>query len=133
VADVSVDRETGEIKVTHLYGALDAGLAVNPAPIENQIEGMLTQAASRADRGSVLHVHQRDKPRLEEVSGAALWRSSAVTPIVVQRLDERSTGAGEKVMGAAVGAIANAMFDAIGVRLRQYPMTPERVRSALKT
>jgi CO/xanthine dehydrogenase Mo-binding subunit len=48
VADVLVDRQTGEIKVTHLYGALDAGLAVNPALIENQIEGMLTQAASRA-------------------------------------------------------------------------------------
>jgi CO/xanthine dehydrogenase Mo-binding subunit len=134
VADVSVDRETGEIKVTHLYGALDAGLAVNPALIENQIEGMLTQAASRA--------------LIEEVSFTSTnvtsldWKSypvlrfgdhPEVTPIVVQHLDERSTGAGEEVMGAAVGAIANAMFDAIGVRLRQYPMTPERVRSALKT
>ena len=55
-----------------------------------------------------------------------------VTPIVVQRLDERSTGAGEEVMGAAVGAIANAFFDATGARLREYPMTPDRVRAALK-
>jgi nicotinate dehydrogenase subunit B len=51
--------------------------------------------------------------------------------VVVQRLDEPSTGAGEEVMGATAAAIANAFFDATGVRLRQYPMTPERVRGAL--
>jgi nicotinate dehydrogenase subunit B len=56
----------------------------------------------------------------------------AVTPIVVQQLNERSTGAGEEVMGAAVGAIANAFFDATGARMRQYPMTPNRVRAVLK-
>jgi nicotinate dehydrogenase subunit B len=131
---VLVDRQNGEIKVTHLYGALDAGLAVNPALIENQIEGMLTQAASRAIIEEV---------RFTPTNVTSLdWKSypvlrfadhPEVTPIVVQRLDERSTGAGEEEMGAAVGAIANAVFDAIGVRLRQYPMTPERVRSALKT
>ena len=55
----------------------------------------------------------------------------AVTPVVVQRLDEPATGAGEEVMGATVAAIANAFFDATGVRLRQYPMTPERVLAAL--
>ena len=133
VADIEVDRETGEIKVKHLYGAMDAGLVVNPALVENQIVGMLTQAASRAI--------------IEEVTFTPTnvtsldWRSypvlrfadhPGVTPIVVQRLDERSTGAGEEVMGAAVGAIANAFFDATGVRMREYPMTPERVRAALK-
>src|SRR5258707_15358838 len=54
-----------------------------------------------------------------------------VVPVVVQRLDEPSTGAGEEVMGATAAAIANAFFDATGVRLRQFPMTPERVRIAL--
>ena len=48
-----------------------------------------------------------------------------------QRLDEPSTGAGEEVMGATTAAIANAFFDATGVRLRQYPMTPARVKAAL--
>jgi nicotinate dehydrogenase subunit B len=55
----------------------------------------------------------------------------AVTAVVVQRIDEPSTGAGEEVMGATVAAIANAFFDATGARLRQYPMTPERVLAAL--
>jgi CO/xanthine dehydrogenase Mo-binding subunit len=133
VAEVEVDRETGEVKVKHLYGALDAGLVVNPALVENQIVGMLTQAASRA--------------LIEEVQFTATnvtsldWKTypvlrfadhPEVTPIVVQRLDERSTGAGEEVIGAAVGAIANAFFDATGVRMREYPMTPERIRAALK-
>jgi nicotinate dehydrogenase subunit B len=54
-----------------------------------------------------------------------------VTPVVVQRLHEPSTGAGEEVMGSTGAAIANAFFDATGVRLTQYPMTPERVRAAL--
>jgi nicotinate dehydrogenase subunit B len=133
VADIEVDRETGEIKVTHLYGAMDAGLVVNPALVENQIVGMMTQAASRA--------------LIEEVTFTPTnvtsldWKSYPVlrfadhpdvTPIVVQRLNERSTGAGEEVMGAAVGAIANAFFDATGARMREYPMTPARVRAALK-
>jgi nicotinate dehydrogenase subunit B len=55
-----------------------------------------------------------------------------VTPVVVQRLEEPSTGAGEEVMGATAAAIANALFDATGVRVRQYPITPERVRAALR-
>jgi nicotinate dehydrogenase subunit B len=56
-----------------------------------------------------------------------------VVPVVVQRLDEPSTGAGEEVMGAAAAAIANAVFDAAGIRMRRYPMTPERVLQAFAT
>jgi CO/xanthine dehydrogenase Mo-binding subunit len=55
-----------------------------------------------------------------------------VTGIVVQRVDQKSTGAGEEVMAAAAGAIANAFFDATGVRMREYPFTPNRVLAALK-
>jgi CO/xanthine dehydrogenase Mo-binding subunit len=56
-----------------------------------------------------------------------------VTPIVVQQLNEKSTGAGEEVLPAVVGAIGNAFFDATGVRLRQFPLTPRRVLAALKS
>ena len=55
-----------------------------------------------------------------------------VTPVVVQRLDQRSTGAGEEVMAAAAAAIANAFFDATGVRMQEFPFTPNRVLAALK-
>jgi CO/xanthine dehydrogenase Mo-binding subunit len=133
VADIEVDRESGEIRVTHLYGALDAGLVVNPALVENQIEGMLIQATSRA---------LIEEVRFTPTNVTSLdWKSYPVlrfadhpdvTPIVVQRLNERSTGAGEEVMGAAVGAIANAFFDATGARMREYPMTADRVRAVLR-
>ena len=55
-----------------------------------------------------------------------------VVPVVVQRMDEPSTGAGEEVMGATTAAVANAFFDATGVRLQQFPMTPTRVLDALR-
>ena len=133
VADIEVDRESGEIRVKHLYGALDAGLVVNPALVENQIEGMLIQATSRAlieevqfTNTNVTSLDWKTYPVLRFAD------HPQVTPIVVQRLDERSTGAGEEVMGAAVGAIANAFFDATGARMREYPMRPDRVRAALK-
>jgi nicotinate dehydrogenase subunit B len=54
-----------------------------------------------------------------------------VTPILIQRIDEPSSGAGEEVLPAVVAAIGNAFFDATGVRLRQYPLTPNRVLAAL--
>jgi len=54
-----------------------------------------------------------------------------VTAVVVQRLDQRSTGAGEEVMAAAAAAIANAFFDATGVRMKEFPFTPARVLAAL--
>jgi nicotinate dehydrogenase subunit B len=133
VADIEVDRESGEIRVKHLYGALDAGLAVNPALVENQIEGMLIQATSRALIEEVQFTHA-NVTSLDWKTYPVLRFADhpGVTPIVVQRLDERSTGAGEEVMGAAVGAIANAFFDATGARMREYPMTPDRVRAVLR-
>ena len=54
-----------------------------------------------------------------------------VFPAIVKRQDQPSTGVGEEVIAAGAAAIANAFFDATGVRLRQYPMTPERVKAAL--
>jgi CO/xanthine dehydrogenase Mo-binding subunit len=133
VADIEVDRDTGEIKGKHLYGAIDAGLVVNPALVENQIVGMLVQSASRALIEEV-RFSQSNVTSLDWNSYPVLRFADHpdVTPIVVQRMNERSTGAGEEVMGAAVGAIANAFFDATGVRMREYPMTPDRVRAALK-
>jgi nicotinate dehydrogenase subunit B len=133
VADIEVDRETGKIVATHLYGAIDAGLCVNPGCLENQISGMLVQATSRMLK--------------EEVTFSATnvtsldWNSypilrfeecPAVTAVVVQHLDQKSSGGGEELMGPAAAAIANALFDATGVRLREYPLTPERVLAAIE-
>jgi nicotinate dehydrogenase subunit B len=132
VAQIEVNRRTGNIVAKRLFGALDAGLTVNPALVENQIIGMMVQATSRIlkeevtfDRTGVTSLDWASYPILR------FAEHPEITPVVVQRLDEPSTGAGEEVMGATGAAIANALFDATGVRVHQYPMTPERVRAAL--
>jgi nicotinate dehydrogenase subunit B len=134
VAEIEVDRETGVIAVLHLYGALDAGLAVNPAFLENQITGMLVQAASRMLKEEVTF----DDSRVTSLDWASypilrFAECPEVTPIVVQRLDRPSSGGGEEVLAPAAAAIANALFDAVGVRLREYPLTPARVLAALRS
>jgi CO/xanthine dehydrogenase Mo-binding subunit len=132
VAEIEVNKETGKVSVKHMYGAIDAGLAVNPAFIENQISGQLVQTASRMlleevtfNKTNVTSLDWNSYPilRFEECP--------EVTPVVVQRLDQKSTGAGEEVMAAAAGAIANAFFDATGVHMREFPLTPKRVLAAL--
>ena len=132
VAEIEVNKRTGVIIAKKLYGALDAGLAVNPALIENQIVGMMVQATSRILKEEV-KFSERGVTSLDWESYPVLRFAEhpEVTPVVVQRLNELSTGAGEEVMGSTGAAIANAFFDATGVRLRQYPMTPERVLAAL--
>jgi CO/xanthine dehydrogenase Mo-binding subunit len=133
VAEIEVNKSTGVIVAKNLYGALDAGLAVNPALVENQIVGMMVQATSRILKEEVTFSNS-NVTSLDWVSYPILRFAEhpSVTPVVVQRLDQPSTGAGEEVMGSTGAAIANAFFDATGVRLRQYPMTPERVRAALQ-
>lgn len=132
VAEIQVNRKTGQITVTHLYGALDAGLIVNPASVEQQIEGMMIQAASRTLKEEVRFT-KTNVTSLDWASYPILrfGESPKVTAIAISRPGERSTGAGEEALAATVAAIANAFFDATGVRLYQRPMTPERVRAAL--
>jgi nicotinate dehydrogenase subunit B len=127
-----VNKETGQILARHMYGALDAGLAINPGFVENQISGMLIQATSRILKEEVTFTDTNVTSL--DWNGYPILRFEEypeVTPIVVQRMDQKSTGAGEELTGPAAAAIANALFDATGVRLREYPMTPDRVHAAL--
>jgi nicotinate dehydrogenase subunit B len=132
VADIEVNRRTGNIVAKRVYAALDAGQIINPALVENQIVGQSIQAVSRTLKEEVTF-DKNGVTSLDWVSYPVLRFAEHpdVVPVVVQRLDQPSTGAGEEVMGATTAAIANAFFDATGVRLRQYPMTPERVKATL--
>ena len=132
VAEIEVNRTTGKILARHMYGAIDAGFAVNPGIVESQITGQLVQTVSRMlleevtfSETGVTSLDWSTYPvlRFEECP--------EVTPVVVQRMNERSSGAGEECMAAAAAAMANAFFDATGVRIREYPMTPARVLAAL--
>jgi nicotinate dehydrogenase subunit B len=133
VAEIEVDKDTGVIVAKHMYGAIDAGLAVNPGNIENQISGQLVQTVSRMLKEEVLF-NTSGVTSLDWSTYPILrfQESPEVTAIVVQRLNERSTGAGEEVMAGAAAALANAFFDATGVRMQEYPLTPKRVLDTLR-
>jgi CO/xanthine dehydrogenase Mo-binding subunit len=132
VADIEADKSTGKVRILHLTAAIDAGLVVNPGNVEAQIIGQQVQTASRMlheevsfDERGVTSLDWNGYPvlRFEECP--------EVTPVIVQRIDQPSQGAGEETMAASAAAIANAFFDATGVRMTQYPFTPERVKAAL--
>jgi len=133
VGVIEVNKETGRVVAKHLYGAIDAGQVVNPAFVENQISGQLVQTASRMFKEEVT-LSATNVTSLDWNSYPILRFEECpeVTGVVVQRLEQRSTGAGEEVMAAAAAAIGNAFFDATGVRMHEYPLTPKRVLAALQ-
>jgi nicotinate dehydrogenase subunit B len=133
VAEIEVNKETGKVIAKHMYGAIDAGQVVNPGNVEAQIGGQLVQTASRMFHEEVTF-NTTNVTSLDWNKYPVLRFDECpqVTPVVVQRLNERSTGAGEEVMAAAAAAIANAFFDATGVRMEEFPLTPARVLAALK-
>jgi nicotinate dehydrogenase subunit B len=133
VAEIEVNKETGKVLAKRLYGAIDAGQVVNPGNVEAQICGQLVQTASRMFHEEVTF-NTTNVTSLDWNKYPVLRFDECpqVTPVVVQRLNERSLGAGEECMAAAAAAIANAFFDATGVRMEEYPLTPSRVLAALK-
>jgi CO/xanthine dehydrogenase Mo-binding subunit len=133
VADIEVNKTTGKITVKHLYEAVSAGLSVYPGGVLNQIVGGATQIASRVLMEQVTYTKSRVTSS-DFVTYPLLRFKDApkVTGIVIQRPEVIPQGLGEPMAMAAPAAIANAFFDATGVRLRQAPFTPARVRAALR-
>ena len=117
VADIEVNKKTGKILVKHLYAAQDSGFAVNPNLIENQMIGNVIQGTSRALCEEVTF-NKNQVTSLDWVTYPILRfkDAPAVTNVVVQRTDQPSLGSGEPVTCPIVGAIANAFYDATGVR-----------------
>jgi CO/xanthine dehydrogenase Mo-binding subunit len=134
VVDIEVNKDNGVVIAKHIYGAMDCGLAVNPGIVESQIVGMSVHGTSLALKEEV-QFNQTNVTSLDWNTYQTLrfGEHPAVTPIVVQQINERSSGAGEEVLPAVVAAIGNAFFDATGVRLRQFPLTAPRVLAALKS
>jgi CO/xanthine dehydrogenase Mo-binding subunit len=133
VADIEVNKKTGKITVLHAYTTQVSGLGVSIEGLESQMMGSMIMGTSRTLYETVAF----DKKRvtgLDWVSYPILRFKDApkVTHTVTQRLDLPSTGAGEPPDAAIPAAIANAFFDATGVRIRETPLTPARVRAVLK-
>ncbi len=135
VAEVRVDRETGEYRVTRFTCAHDCGFVVNPSGLRGTIEANLMQSMSRAmhekvrfDATRVLSVDWITYPIIDMMEVP-----DAVDIVMVNnRPEARSRGAGEPGTRPTAAAIANALFDATSVRLRRVPLTPEAVLAGLK-
>ena len=132
-AEVEVNRQTGDIRVPRFFVVHDCGQIINPDGLKNQIDGNVIQTVSRT--------------LLEELT----WDHSMVTsldwasyPIItfpdvpevvtdlIDRPNEKPWGAGEPSAAVIPSAISNAVFDAIGIRLRSVPFAPAKVKAAMQ-
>jgi CO/xanthine dehydrogenase Mo-binding subunit len=130
--DVEVDTKTGVIRVLRVACAHDCGQVIAPDGVRAQVEGCILQTISRAlfeevkfDRKSVTSTDWVTYPILK-ISDAP-----ALDIALIDRPSQPPMGAGEAPASPVAAAIANAVFDATGVRLRRVPFTPERVKQAL--
>ena len=132
VADVKVDRTTGKISVTKFTVVHDCGQIINPDGLRNQIEGNVIQTASRTLIED-LKFNRSTVTSLDWVSYRILTFPD-VPEVVIELIDrpnEKPWGAGEPTAAVVPSAISNAVFDAIGVRLRSVPFTSDKVLSGL--
>ncbi len=134
VADVEVNRKTGKIKVAKFFVAHDCGQIINPDGLKNQLEGNVVQTVSRTlieelkfDRSKVTSVDWKSYPIL------TFPDVPEVVMDLIDRPNEKPWGAGEPTAAVVPSAISNAVYDALGIRLRSVPFTPDKVLAALKT
>jgi nicotinate dehydrogenase subunit B len=133
VADVSVNKKTGKVTVEHVYQAFSSGLLVYPGGVANQSDGGITQVLSRL-LWEQLRYSKTNVTGLDWVTYPIMRfkESPKVTSILLQRSTVPTTqGVGQEVTDVAAAAVANAFFDATGVRMPTAPFTPARVRAAL--
>ncbi len=133
IARVQVDTGSGVVRVKRIVVAHDCGLIINPDGLKNQIEGNTIQSLSRALKEEV----QFDEWRIKSVD----WDTYPILTfsevpemeiVLINRPDQPAVGAGEPSTTTTAAAVANAIYDATGARLRRIPFTPERVKEALR-
>jgi CO/xanthine dehydrogenase Mo-binding subunit len=131
--EVEVERESGRVRVVHAVAAVDSGEAVNPDGMRNQIEGGILQSLS----WSLYEAVSFDHTRITSTD----WGSypilrfqglpDSVEVHVISRPGQPFLGTGEAAQGPTAAALANAVADATGARIRDLPLTPTRVKAAI--
>ena len=132
IADVEVDRSSGQVRIPRVWAAADSGLIVNPDGLRNQIEGGIIQSAS----WTLYEQVRFDKSGIQSRDWASypIMTMPDVPKVMVElinRPNEAPRGAGEGSQGPAVAAIANAVAHATGKRLRDLPLDAGRVKASL--
>jgi isoquinoline 1-oxidoreductase beta subunit len=134
VAEISLNRETGRIRVHKVTAAIDPGRAVNPNQVVAQVEGSVVMGTGAAlIEEIVIRDGRVEAGNFDQYPLLRLSEAPEVEAILLEAPDGRPRGVGEPPIGPVAPAIGNAFFVLTGVRLRQLPMTPERILRALKT
>jgi CO/xanthine dehydrogenase Mo-binding subunit len=133
IVDVEVNRKTGKVVVKHIYTAQDYGLVIGPDLVTNQATGQVMHATSRTLHEEV-HFDKRGVTGLDWVTHPTLRFKDHPkhTHVVITRPDQGTGPSSEELLSPTHAAISNAFFDATGVRIRQAPLTPARVRAVLR-
>ncbi len=133
ITDVAVNKSTGDVSVTRVVAGQDSGLMINPEGVRHQIHGNVIQSTSRAlmeevsfDRNSVTSREWGAYPIIKFPD------IPKIDVLMLPRPDQPPLGAGESASVPSAAAIANAIFDATGVRFREPPFTPERILRGLR-
>src|SRR5215470_12454715 len=133
VAEIEVEKKTGRIRPKKFTVAHDCGLIVNPEGLRYTIEGNVVHGLSRTlfeevrfDRSGVQSVDWMTYPILDIADAPA-----AIDVVLINHPEIAPTGAGEPTIRTIPAAVANAFYDATGIRLRRVPLSPERVKAAL--
>jgi nicotinate dehydrogenase subunit B len=133
IADVAVNKATGDVSVTRVVAGQDSGLMINPDGVRHQIHGNVIQSTSRAlmeevsfDRHSVTSREWGAYPIIKFPD------VPKIDVLMLPRPDQPPLGVGESASVPSAAAIANAIYDATGVRFRELPFTPERILRGLR-
>jgi nicotinate dehydrogenase subunit B len=133
ITDVAVNKSTGDVSVTRVVAGQDSGLMINPDGVRHQIHGNVIQSTSRAlmeevsfDRASVVSREWGAYPIIKFPD------IPKIDVLMLPRQDQPPLGVGESASVPSAAAIANAIFDATGVRFRELPFTPERILAGLR-
>jgi len=131
VAEVEVNRVTGKVRVTRIVAGQDNGLTINPRAVKLHMEGAITQTVSRTlleevtfDRSNVTSTDWSTYPIL------TFMDAPVIETILIDRPELPATGVGEPACNPVPAAIANAVFDATGVRVRELPLSRARAQLA---
>jgi xanthine dehydrogenase molybdenum-binding subunit len=138
VVEVEVDEETGHVALTRIVAAHDVGCAINPQGVEGQIQGGVTQAIGHTLMEEVKYNPKGDPQNAGflDYKIPSILDLPHIEPVIVEEADEEgpfgARGIGEPPILALAPAIANAIDDAVGIRITSLPITAEKVRQALR-
>jgi CO/xanthine dehydrogenase Mo-binding subunit len=133
VADVEVNKATGDIRVRRFYVVQDCGQIINPDGVKNQLEGNMVQTLSRTLKEQV--TFDRSQVTSLDWGSYPIITFPEIPEVVIDLIDrpnEKPWGAGEPSASVVPGAVSNAVFDAVGARLRSVPFLPDKVKAAMR-